>query len=82
MWGFIFLAAAGVGAILLAYSMGRAYERLQRDLDEEFSRHPVYRVDVRWEPCPGCESWGEPTGCGFAGCVDGYRPEVVGDDAA
>lgn len=82
MWGLAFLAAAGVGAILLAYAMGRSYERFQRDLTE-FSNHPVYRVDVRWEPCAQCaDAWSTPTGCGFAGCVDGSRPRVVSDDAS
>lgn len=73
MWGLIFLAGAGVGAMLLAYSLGRDYERRQR---AAVLRHPA----VRWEPCDGCDlAWGSPTACGFAGCVDGYVVREVRD---
>jgi len=74
MWGLVLLALAGVGAILLAYSMGRDYERIQQSM----RRHPA--ADLRWQPCPRCaDAWGEPTACGFAGCLEGYLPRPVRD---
>lgn len=79
MWGLMFLAAAGVGAILLAYSMGKQAAWYEQKLREARDRHPA----VRWEPCGACDlAWGEPTGCAFAGCVDGFVPREVSDDAA
>lgn len=79
MWGLLFLAAAGVGAILLAYSMGRSagfYDAVEEEVTRR--RHP----SLRWEPCGRCDlAWSTPTACGFAGCVDGFVPREVDDDA-
>lgn len=75
---FVLIALTGVAAILLAYRIGRKAEWLDAQARASVLRHPA----VRWEPCGRCDlAWGEPTACGFTGCVDGFVPREADDVA-